>query len=440
MGVLMLSYHTHAIMFLKMIWSRFNFLFKDGDNCYLYNSLSNSLAQLDASVYNVLSENEDDSLFQSDKDDELFQRLCLMKAYVDSDEDEMLKLKYFAHFRRFANEELSLTINPTLDCNFACPYCFEKNHPRSYMSDEIEREVISFIKRHKKIRKLTVIWFGGEPLLAFNRIVSLTNLIKELGIKYEAGMITNGYLLTDKVVSHLDSLLVKSIQVTIDGLAPIHDSRRCLKNGIPTFEKILYNIKKVRSTCPTIKINVRVNIDRTNCRDFVELYKIFQTKEYEGIALTPAFVDDVNNLNACVLNSSEQYDYIKDLFKQEGISFSSFYPQPQKECFVRNNNFVVIGPDGEMYKCWNDIGDPDKVYGYINGEITNEKLLLHYLAASDPFEDEQCKKCLLLPVCGGGCPYQRLRRDYEKSDIMICPLIKDNLKDYLINHIHAKTL
>ena len=92
MGVLMLSYHTHAIMFLKMIWSRFNFLFKDGDNCYLYNSLSNSLAQLDASVYNVLSENEDDSLFLSDKDDELFQRLCLMKAYVDSDEDEMLKL------------------------------------------------------------------------------------------------------------------------------------------------------------------------------------------------------------------------------------------------------------------------------------------------------------------------------------------------------------
>jgi uncharacterized protein len=39
----------------------------------------------------------------------------------------------------------------------------------------------------------------GEPLLAFNRIVSLTRKMQALGLKYKAGIITNGYLLTEDI-------------------------------------------------------------------------------------------------------------------------------------------------------------------------------------------------------------------------------------------------
>lgn len=131
-------------------------------------------------------------------------------------------------------------------------------------------------------------------------------------------------------------------------------------------------------------------------------------------------------MNKCVLNSKEQYAYIDKLLREHGIIFDRLYPEPRLECFVRNPNSVVIGPEGELYKCWNDVGKKDRVYGYLDGRITNEPLLFRYLAAADPFDDQQCRDCLLLPVCGGGCPYDRIKRDYEDNKINVCPLIKDN--------------
>ena len=420
-----------------MFWSKYNFLFEEGRRFFIYNSLSNSFSELDKGTYMLITQKIRDKDVEI-TDEDLKDSLLKMKVLMDNSQEPFLRIKYKSMLRRFNNSQLSLTINPTLYCNFACPYCFEGSHPQKYMTEQVEDDIIKFVKKHGDAKAVNVTWFGGEPLLAFNRIVSLTEKFKSLGLVYEAGMITNGYLLTDRVVSYLDELQIKSIQVTIDGMREVHDSRRCLRNGHPTFDRIIENIKRTHAVCPNIKLNVRVNIDRTNERDFLELYNLFQTDEFKGILLSPAFVDDIANINKCVLNSEEQNNYINRLLREHGIVFSKFYPEPMHECFIRNPNSVVIGPEGELYKCWNDVGKEDRVYGYLDGRITNEPLLFRYLAASDPFDDEQCKECILLPVCGGGCPYERIKRDYEDNKINVCPLIKGNLKTYLLNHYAIK--
>lgn len=420
-----------------MLFSKYNYLFNEASRYYLYNSMSNSFAELDEDIYHYL-----ESLQGKDEikieDEKLLERLKKMKAVVDSDEDSLLRLKYFSMFRHMDTHELALTINPTLDCNFACPYCFEGHHPNIYMTDEVEDGIVEFVKKHKDATSINVTWFGGEPLLAFGRIETLTAKLLGLGLKYNAGIITNGYLLNSYVISRLTALQVKSIQVTIDGLAPVHDKRRCLKGGGATFATIIENVKNVRTACPDINLCVRVNVDRTNADDFVGLYRMFQQDDMKGIKFSPAFVDDIRDSNKCVLNSKEQYDYVVRLLKEHGIVFSGFYPKVRMECFVRNANFVSIGPQGELYKCWNDIGNPDKVYGYIDGRITNEHVLLRYLAASDPFEDKACKECFLLPVCFGGCPYQRIKRDYENKELDVCPSMKEYLRANLLLHEEIK--
>ena len=401
-----------------MIWSKYNYLFQEGDAFYVYNSMSNSFAELDAATYRLLVQKSKDATVEVE-DAELLSVLRRMKVLVESDKEAFLRLKYKFMLRRFANSQLSLTINPTLDYNFACPYCFEGKHPQVYMTDQVEEDIVKFVRRHEEAKALTVTWFGGEPLLAFNRMLSLTEKFLKLDMVYEAGMVTNGYLLTDRVVSSLSNLRIKSIQVTLDGLREVHDGRRCLKNGHPTFDRIIDNIKRTHAVCPDIKLNVRVNIDRTNENDFLELYDLFQKDEFEGIHLTPAFVDDIENVNKCVLDSEEQSTYINALLRKHGIVFERFYPELRHECFVRNPNSVVIGPEGELYKCWNDVGKKDRLYGYLDGRITNEPLLFRYLAASDPFDDQQCRECLLLPICGGGCPYNRIKRDYEDNKVNV---------------------
>lgn len=420
-----------------MIWSKYNSLFQEGTHFFLYNSASNSFAELDEDTYysiNNLTPGQKVDLPESS----IIQQLIDIKAIVNDDRDTFLKLKYISSWKNFSNQQLMLTINPTLDCNFACPYCFENNHAHIYMTDEVEKDLIAFIKDYKNINKINVAWFGGEPLLAFNRIVSLTDKILKLNLDYEAGIVTNGYLLTDNVIKKLDELRIKSIQITIDGLADVHDSRRCLKNGKPTFEKIINNIRRVRVLCPQIRLSVRINIDKTNEENLIQLYKFFSTEEFSGVLLSPAFVDNINNSNKCVMNSAEQYDYIMNLFQKYGLIFSNFYPTHRRGCSVRNPNSIVIGPKGELYKCWNDVGNKDMIYGYLDGRITNESLLLKYLVASDPFDDKECKDCALLPICDGGCPYQRIKRDYEDKTIEVCPLVKKNLKSFLYNHYKIK--
>lgn len=400
--------------------------------------MSNSFAELDEATYHLLENQIGKDEVRID-DDKLLERLKKMRVVVESDDDSLLRLKYFSMFRRMDVHKLALTINPTLDCNFACPYCFEGHHPKIYMTDEVEDDIIEFVKKHKDAKAMDVTWFGGEPLLAFSRIETLTAKLLNLGLDYNAGIITNGYLLDDHVISRLEALKISSIQVTVDGLAPVHDKRRCLKGGGATFAKIIENVKKTHIACPKINLSIRVNVDRTNADDFVELYKMFQQEDMKGIQLSPAFVSDIRDTNKCVLSSSEQYNYVLNLFKEHGIVFSNFFPKIYMECFVRNSNFVSIGPQGELYKCWNDIGNPDKVYGYLDGRITNEQVLLRYLAASDPFEDQACKKCLLLPICYGACPYQRIKRDYENKDLDICPSMKGYLKTNLLLHDEIKS-
>lgn len=273
---------------------------------------------------------------------------------------------------------------------------------------------------------------------------TLTQKLLQLDKDYAAGIITNGYLLTDRVISEFNDLRIKSVQVTLDGLAATHDKRRCLRNGGgATFERIVANVKRLNEKCPDIKIAVRVNIDKNNEDDFMKVYSMFSSDVYKNISVYPAFVEDMSKdkSNECVCSSFEQNEFLKRINAKHGLDFNKFYPiGGRQECAIRNPYCIVIGPEGELYKCWNDVGDSTKIYGYLDGRIINEKLLLKYLAASDPFDDPRCKECILLPVCSGGCPYFRIQRDEENRDIRVCPLIKDNLQDYLLLHYNNKKI
>lgn len=218
------------------IWSKYNTLFKREGIYLFYNSLSNSFVELSQNYYNILSNYKyGDEVNLTDK--ELESYLIRMKALVEDDDYEIRKIKFINSARRFSQNTLTLTINPTFACNFACPYCFEEGHPTNRMSDETEENVVRFVKGYKP-KNISVTWFGGEPLLEFNRIKSLTNKLKALNVGYNASMITNGYLLTKEKANEFENLSINRVQITLDGVRDSHDCRRFLKGGKPTFDTI----------------------------------------------------------------------------------------------------------------------------------------------------------------------------------------------------------
>jgi len=93
----------------------------------------------------------------------------------------------------------------TLDCNLACTYCYEGGvKGRHYMSSEPADILINYIERHhlSKGKDICLDFYGGEPLLSFEQIKSISKRLKasakKKGLKCSFGLVTNGTLLTGK--------------------------------------------------------------------------------------------------------------------------------------------------------------------------------------------------------------------------------------------------
>jgi uncharacterized protein len=425
-----------------MNWSKYNYLFKSDKFGYLlYNSLSNGFVEVDEKIYLYLKSIEGKQNITIDNK-ELQKSLLEMKVIVDNDLDEFYNIKYSTQSRRFSDSYLGLTINPTLHCNFACTYCFENNRRPVYMTDYVENGLIDFVKKIKKLNSINVTWFGGEPLMAFDRMLSITKRIKELNIPYRASMITNGYLLSNKVIDNLDDLSISHIQITIDGLAEIHNKRRLLISGEGTFGRIIKNIDNLKMKKPDYPINIRVNIDNTNADNFIDVLRFFINRYEKKINVAPGFVTDTGNPAICCLFDNEKIvEFVTNLYKKYNANVFGFFPPDSRyECPIRNPNHLTIGPQGEIYKCWLDVGNNEMVVGsLIDKNVVNNALLTRYYVAGDALEDANCKECFHFPICGGGCPHTRIENELNgKSNLENCDFKKGHLKEFLELHYDYK--
>ena len=159
--------------------------------------------------------------------DDLVAELIRGGILVNEERDELGEIRLQSRAARFANTALSLTIAPTMACNFCCPYCYEKGQAYTTMGEEVLTQLSKFVKDYYPgIASLSVGWYGGEPLLGMKMIERITSDLKDVvgpTCEYSASIVTNGYLLTPDVARRLAACGVTSAQVTIDGSKSDHD-------------------------------------------------------------------------------------------------------------------------------------------------------------------------------------------------------------------------
>ena len=145
----------------------------------IYNSYSGAIVKLNEDVYSTFKElNTNPSLEFAERDPLVEQGIL-----VPYSQNEVAKVLAKQREKLLANGDLlSLTIAPTLSCNFHCYYCFEKgaahNEPDEFPIAETMKFIESKCKEHN-YKKLYVKWFGGEPLLKTDVIFELAKRIKE---------------------------------------------------------------------------------------------------------------------------------------------------------------------------------------------------------------------------------------------------------------------
>lgn len=356
----------------------------------------------------------------------------------------MLKKKYF--WVLF----LDLVIAPTTGCNFACPYCFEGEKNTKVITEEVIESIISFINGYSSVKKLDLTWYGGEPLMAFNKIKKIIHKIhEECSAEINSqSIITNAYLLSKDVVSDMMELGFTQIQISFDGEELNHNRTRFLKgSNSGSFAKIIDNLDNlVRLTPDNFKIDLRINVNKENEKDFAPLYKKFiQLYGSQKVNPYPGFIRETSKdgFKMCYksLFDAKRFRFYKKLEK-EGISVDFFpHANMQKGCMVNQNNSFIIGPSGEIYKCWNDFNSPEKIIGYIqNDNLSNPSLICHYLYDTSIYNTPKCKDCKLFPVCDGGCQWIKYKNMYEGKQYNTCCFFNNQqiLEECLLDSIERK--
>lgn len=417
-----------------MKWSKYNILFKSRKNScnLLYNLLSGLFMELDDTLYEkikLIRYDINKIKLLTDSEITIF---VDNKVLVTDDQDEFNKYKLAVLSNQYNVNNMHLTIAPTQDCNYRCKYCFEENRPTIYMDENTENSIVHFIK-NKNIKNLNVCWYGGEPLLSKGTIYSLSSKFKSIIDNYEASIVTNGYLLDEDFIKYLDNLNIKYIQITIDGKKDTHNIRRPHVINTNNYDVIKENIKSLITFAPHIKLSIRVNVDKNNLDEFIDVYNEFKLLSKQ-IHIYPGFIHDTTSScknSSCLLNKCDKIAFYEYLYSKYGIYLDEMVPKlVLSSCMARSLNSFLIGPNGDMYKCWHHLGEKDKVVGNVNADkiFFDEALIANFMIRNSISDTSRCNKCKFFVICGGGCP--DLKKIEDRS-YTTCSIFKDNIKLFL---------
>ncbi len=429
-----------------MKWSRYNILFHSKKIGYgLFNSRMLSFSRLDKRTYEVLClvrENVDVArkILSNEDVNNLLNKKILVN---DSDDDIFLNmLKYKKQVESYTSKYLGLVICPTLSCNFACPYCYEYNLPKYVMNEQTQEEIILFINKYApRMDGLTLNWHGGEPLLAFDTIKHMYNLLeKKSKLRIEhSSMVSNGYLLNEEICLFLSEKNLNYLQITIDGNKETHDKTRVLKNGQSSFEKILENVDMATKLMPNCKIGIRTNIGKSNQEDYIELYRALSNRWrgknciiYHTYVLDNSTNTTKERRESLELTTEEKNNFELLLARKKVTSKKNLYPRMDRGiCTCMDNNAFVIDPQGFLYKCWADVGIKNRSIGNLSEGINNYGIMSQFMVASDKFADEKCLKCPYIPICDGSCNLYRVGMLEKGIPYDVCCINEGGLIKYL---------
>lgn len=416
---------------MKAVISKYIFLLQRKGLYLIYSTRTNNFYEISESLFRFISDYDRNKELSEDEA-EIVDMLLKKKILVAEGEDDMYyeSLKFKHYFRSFSMGNLNVTIAPTVWCNLKCPYCYESSKPKGVMSKEMCDKFIEFLQQAEYSKNLSLTWYGGEPLLGINEIEYLLGRIKK-DVKNlrltEHAIVTNGVLLKGKVIDVFKKHPLTTLQITLDGNRDTHNRIRVKHNGEGTFDEILKNISDFIKEFPSTGISVRVNIDKNNASEFIQvkqmIINMFPEKKnlfvYAGILRGDSSCHDNSFFKS--KDTLQFYKSTYDIFPEEE------YPQQRgKGCTATCVAGYVIGPRGEIYNCWEDMGKKDKEIGNIADRKLNERELRKYVLHGHAFDDPKCRDCKLLPICDGGCPMKRVENKYHGTDNELCSIYRDN--------------
>lgn len=258
--------------------SFYNILIKKEDGIAIFNTRTGKMARCFHGDAKIVEEHLSQKYIEWSHDNQYIVPMYKNGLLVDYNLDEISEMIDKEKDSKFENC-LRLILLPTEQCNFRCVYCYERFR-REKMTAKTQAAIVKYIEDNiHKYNGLILNWFGGEPTEAMDVIenlsVKLIDVCKKNKKAYNAGITTNGYNLTYEIFKKLKKLHVTEYQVTIDGLASIHNAQRVMADGAPTFDVIINNLLAIKNNCKSSAITfvLRTNFSKNMLNNVDEFCK-----------------------------------------------------------------------------------------------------------------------------------------------------------------------
>ncbi|MQA29748.1 MAG: radical SAM protein [Luteitalea sp.] len=433
-----------------------------GDDVFLMNTLTDAQIIVSSDVAALLDRGGDDSALDQEAR-QAFRQLEENGFLVPSRDHDRQGLNDYLAGVKSSRTELNVTVLTTLQCNFACDYCYQGDHGdynkfADKMSLETAARIATWIEREMdrvNPEKFVLTFFGGEPLLNLPVLYYLAERLWQASerrrLPQMLTIITNGLLLTEAVVERLLPFGLRGVKITLDGDKETHDRMRPLRGGQGTFDRIIENIRRIAGRC---KIAIGGNFDESSVESFPALLEFLRTQEFADqlvkvnfkpvvrpgqaqplpgasrpslaadgagarttLALTPVAADGspLKPLNGTCMTSTgagigatcDSCDFLDDkmAFLRDETRRHGF-PTPDGvhngPCHVHHTHAHTIGPDGSLYACPGFTGEKGLSTGHVDDRLDPLRQ-----AARQQFDRlspwNACGDCAFIPVCAGGC-------------------------------------
>jgi len=332
-----------------------------------------------------------------------------------ADDDEGLRA-YLDKAREGVPGTLFITLMPTLQCNLACNYCFQKEHPAfGKMSSPTEDATLEWILRivdERGLRGLKIHYFGGEPTtrkdFCLHTAEVLSASMKARGGEFEWTMTTNGVLLDVEFARAMHRFGKGSFKVTLDGDKETHDKERVYRDGRGSFDVIFANV--IALAQEGFKVHVGGNFFADQADSFEKLLDRLEasgvSRQLAGVRFKPMVDTQQRHTGTCTTCSAKQETQtlvqLNKSVERRKMAPATLHGETLEAmlgpCELHWKNSYTIDPDGNVYKCPAVAGLPGLAVAQVASRAEEKIAPLLELR---PWE--QCGDCPYMPVCVGGC-------------------------------------
>lgn len=299
----------------------------------------------------------------------------------------------------------------TRACNLACTHCFVSKDVRR-MSLETGLQAVDCLfdlaEKHGH-PEVKIKYAGGEPTMNWDLIPALheraKSLARETGLRLIEVLVTNATLLDHERLQFIKDERFH-LSISLDGFGEGHDRQRPVRNGNPTFERVLRSVFLAleMGLSPYLIITItRLNVKEVPALvafvlehrlmlnlNFYRPHHLDDTLAADNAELTCALQDALKVIEA----NLPDYNFMEGL-----IDRSNFGAAHQHVCGA-GRNYLSIDTDGSVLPC-------HMLTGYNLPGISLQML------ESPRFDDfpnppidhrNGCNTCEWRYWCGGGCP------------------------------------